>query len=283
MTNINTIEDLIRLLDENPEWREALRDRLLTRELIELPEKFAAFVEKMTEFQSNMATFVLEMTAFKDEMVTFRDEMTAFKDEMVTFRDEMTAFKDEMVTFKDEMVAFRDEMVAFRDETNERLERVEVRLDRIDGRLDRIQDDVGTIRGIYARDSAIRDAIQMADDMGLTWVRSLSQEELGRMSNTPQASDLTRDERRSFRRADLVFEALDSRGTSCYVAVEVSFTVNGRDTSRATDHAQILTALTGSPAYPAVAGMRRDDRISDILESGEIFWFELLPLEQDLE
>ncbi len=255
MTNINTIEDLIRLLDENPEWREALRDRLLTRELIELPEKFAAFVEKMTEFQSNMATFVSEMTAFKDEMVTFRDEM----------------------------VTFRDEMVTFKDETNERLERVEVRLDRIDGRLDRIQDDVGTIRGIYARDSAIRDAIQIADDMGLMWVRSLSQEELGRMSNTPQASDLTRDERRSFRRADLVFEALDSLGTTCYVAVEVSFTVNGRDTSRATDHAQILTALTGSPAYPAVAGMRRDDRFSDILESGEIFWFELLPLEQDLE
>ena len=248
MTNINTIEDLIRLLDENPEWREALRDRLLTRELIELPEKFAAFVEKMTEFQSNMATFVSEMTAFKDEMITFKDEM-----------------------------------VTFRDETNERLERVEVRLDRIDGRLDRIQDDVGTIRGIYARDSAIRDAIQIADDMGLTWVRSLSQEELGRMSNTPQASALTRAERRSFRRADLVFEALDSQGTSCYVAVEVSFTVNGRDTSRAADHAQILTALTSSPAYPAVAGMRRDDRISDILDSGEIFWFELLPLEQDLE
>ena len=262
MTNINTIEDLIRLLDENPEWREALRDRLLTRELIELPEKFAAFVEKMTEFQSNMATFVSEMTAFKDEMITF---------------------KDEMVTFRDEMITFKDEMVTFRDETNERLERVEVRLDRIDGRLDRIQDDVGTIRGIYARDSAIRDAIQIADDMGLTWVRSLSQEELGRMSNTPQASALTRAERRSFRRADLVFEALDSQGTSCYVAVEVSFTVNGRDTSRAADHAQILTALTSSPAYPAVAGMRRDDRISDILDSGEIFWFELLPLEQDLE
>ena len=32
MTTINTIEDLLRLLDENPEWVEALRARLLTRE-----------------------------------------------------------------------------------------------------------------------------------------------------------------------------------------------------------------------------------------------------------
>ena len=41
----NTIEDLIQLLDDNPHWVEALRTRLLTRELIELPEKFANFVE----------------------------------------------------------------------------------------------------------------------------------------------------------------------------------------------------------------------------------------------
>lgn len=36
-TTITTIEDLMRVLDENPEWLEALRTRLLTCELIELP------------------------------------------------------------------------------------------------------------------------------------------------------------------------------------------------------------------------------------------------------
>lgn len=45
MTTINTIEDLIRLLDENPEWVEALRARLLTRELVEMPQTLARFVE----------------------------------------------------------------------------------------------------------------------------------------------------------------------------------------------------------------------------------------------
>ena len=41
MAIINTIEDLIQLLDDNPHWVEALRVRLLTRELIELPESVA--------------------------------------------------------------------------------------------------------------------------------------------------------------------------------------------------------------------------------------------------
>ena len=33
MTTVNTIEDLIRILDEHPEWNEALRSRMLSRDL----------------------------------------------------------------------------------------------------------------------------------------------------------------------------------------------------------------------------------------------------------
>ena len=43
MNEINTLEDLFQLLDDNPELRESLRVRLLSRELIELPEKFAQY------------------------------------------------------------------------------------------------------------------------------------------------------------------------------------------------------------------------------------------------
>ena len=43
---IRTIEDLVRILDDNPEWREALRARLLTRELLEMPNALAKFVEE---------------------------------------------------------------------------------------------------------------------------------------------------------------------------------------------------------------------------------------------
>jgi len=38
-----TVEELIRILDKRPDLLEALRQRILTRELLELPEKFAAF------------------------------------------------------------------------------------------------------------------------------------------------------------------------------------------------------------------------------------------------
>ena len=38
-----TVEELIRILDRRPDLLEALRQRILTRELLELPERFAAF------------------------------------------------------------------------------------------------------------------------------------------------------------------------------------------------------------------------------------------------
>ena len=48
-TTIHTIEDLIRILDDHPEWTDALRARLLTRELIELPEKFTQFLAEVNQ------------------------------------------------------------------------------------------------------------------------------------------------------------------------------------------------------------------------------------------
>ena len=49
MTTINNIEDLIRLLDEHPEWAEVLRARLLTRELLDLPAVLARFIQGTNE------------------------------------------------------------------------------------------------------------------------------------------------------------------------------------------------------------------------------------------
>ena len=46
MTAINDISDLIRLMQDDPAWAEALRSVLLSQELLQLPETFAAFVSE---------------------------------------------------------------------------------------------------------------------------------------------------------------------------------------------------------------------------------------------
>ena len=46
MTTINTLDDFLQALDDNPAWRDAVRARLLGKDLLELPAKFNDFAER---------------------------------------------------------------------------------------------------------------------------------------------------------------------------------------------------------------------------------------------
>ena len=49
MTTINNIADLVRILKEQPEWADTIRGILLSEELLELPARFAEFVQLTQE------------------------------------------------------------------------------------------------------------------------------------------------------------------------------------------------------------------------------------------
>jgi archaellum component FlaC len=161
------------------------------------------------------------------------------------------------------------------EQMDQRFERVDQRLDGVDGTINRILVDLGYLKGAHARNVAIDNAASIARDMGLRRVRNLSQDDLLEIIDAADTSALTAGELRSFRQADLVIESLGSQGEYCYIAVEISFTANGRDTARATRNARLLTAFTGRPAFAAIAGVRRDDRIQENIRSGEVVWHEL--------
>ena len=204
-TTIATVEDLVRVLDEIPGWLEALRVRLLTRELLELPKTMAEFV----------AT------------------------------------------------------------TNRRFEEVDRRFDAVDRRFDRLESDIGPIKAAHARNAAVREADLIAEESGLAFIRTLSDAEIRDLVQSSDTAGIPVNDLRSFRLADLILEARDSSEESCYLAAELSFTANGRDTARAIRNAGLLTRFTGRPAYAAVAGLRHDDRIRDRIEAGQVAWYQL--------
>ena len=49
MTTINNIADLVRIIREQPEWADAIRSILLSQELLELPERFAKFTQRVDQ------------------------------------------------------------------------------------------------------------------------------------------------------------------------------------------------------------------------------------------
>ena len=72
MTTINTIEELIKLLDEKPEWLEAVRARILTRELLDLPQTLADFAEATDR---RFEAVHRQMDGMQQQMDDMRQEM----------------------------------------------------------------------------------------------------------------------------------------------------------------------------------------------------------------
>ena len=207
MPRIDTIEELMQVLDEHPHWLEALRTRLLTRELIELPRRFAEFSAAVDQ---NFARAERRMDTF--------------------------ATKDQM---------------------------------------QKVVDDVGRLKGFMTENVVRRDASGIAMDMGFANPRLLTREEAAYIAYSPALADLPRNERISFRKADAIIEASDEAGETCYVALEVSYTADERDTARALRNADLLRRATGVPAVAAVAYVHADDRIRPALESGGVRLHEL--------
>ena len=201
---IDTVQDLVRVLDEHPQWLDALRARMLP-----LAAKVSLLAEEMRQFKAA---------------------------------------------------------------AERRFDQQDQRLGRVESRLDRVIDDLGPLKGAHAGNVARREAGLIALDLGLRYRKSLTSMELVSLSDAVDTTGIAANELRSFHRADVIVEASDRGGELCYVAVEASYTVNGRDSSRAIRNAGLLTRFTGCRSYAVVAGLRRDDRIQDRVDAGEVFW-----------
>ncbi len=184
---------------------------------------------------------------------------------------------DELLQLPVKFDAFVEEQKAQNEKLGTRLENVEnivqdlnTRTTNLEERVGRIEGDTGAIKGDFARTRTVQDARNIAYDMGLEFVRTLSSDELREMAG----NTLPRDVGRSFRNADLVTLATDGTGTR-YIAMEVSFTADRRDCDRAIRNAGLITRFTGKPAQAAVASVRNDREAAEAVESGAVYWHEL--------
>ena len=145
----------------------------------------------------------------------------------------------------------------------------------INKHLRNIDNSLGVLKGGHAIDAALRDTALIADSMGFDLVRTMSQREIISLARSQNAGEISKNELQSFVRADLIMEVVNGSEEVCYIAVEISFTVDERDTDRAIRNAKFLTQFTGKPAYAAVAGLDKDNRIQSSIEAGDVFWHQL--------
>lgn len=146
---------------------------------------------------------------------------------------------------------------------------------RVDRRLGTIQDDISEVKGGHARTETIRRADVIASALNLIFERALSAGELDEMVRENPDSSIARNELESFTKADLVIKAKDGSRLTNYIAVEISYTADQRDTDRAIRNAQFLTKFTGRPAHAVIASVKNDYDVNNLVSGGSIRWYEI--------
>ena len=230
---ITTINDFVRVLDEHPQWLEAVRERLLPRAVLDLPRQLADFA----------AATERRFEALEGRLGEVEGRLGEVEGRL--------------------------------GEVEGQVKQLRTDVDARGRQLDQLRTDVAPIKAAHVINAARRLAYRIAEVQGLEFVGIVEPQDLGAMVRSSDTHDISDGDLDSFRDADLVLRATGPDKSACYVAVEVSYTVNGRDTRRAIRNAQFLTRFTGCRAYAVVAGLRRDDRIGDAVESGTVAWFKL--------
>ena len=275
MVIIHTTEDLLRALAENPEWKAAVRREILTEELINLPARFDQFVAEQRQFNERIDRFVDEQGQFNERIDRFVDEQGQFNERIDRFVDEQGQFNERIDRFVDEQGQFNERIDRFVDEQGQYNDRADQLFARIDRRFDTMANDLSKIKGYIARTETTRYADAIVDEMGFQKVRVLDPWELVQMTRTADTSGISRGDLRSFHVADLIIEANDGNGNVHYIAIEVSFTADHRDTDRAMRNARLLSRFTGHPAHAAIGSVRNDRDIQDVIDRGQVYWYEL--------
>ena len=203
-------------------------------------------VSRLEDAYENLAT--------KEDLADL-ESRTATKEDLADLEERMTA---RMATKED--LADLEERMTARMATKEEVNQLRI--------------DIGPLKAAHVSNAALMEAPFIAQDMGFKFTRILSPQEKIELSDGQDLSGISRGDIRSFHRADLIMQVTDQHGQECYIAVEMSYTADERDTARAVRNAKYLERFTGKFARAAIAGLRRDRRIEDIYPD-EVFWYEL--------
>ena len=239
MTSMNTLDDFIQVLRENPEFRATVRRELLTEELLSVPTRLTTLEQGITAL-------------LKHAEVTNRrlDQVDTRLNQVDKRLDNVERDKEVKMDINGLGDSYRREVRA-----------------------------QSSFRGAYAQQASNSADLDIAAlfahrhglDEGRIETWHLSRRTLNTWASTHikaiETLGLEPRALRAFRRPDIVAEVKDmaadqDAAPSYYITVEASYTVEKSDIVRATDNAKIVREITGLAVYPVVAGVELDDHMS---------------------
>ncbi len=206
MTTINTIEDLARILREQPTWADALRALILSEDLLDLPARLDRFIEEQQQVNR----------------------------ELRQFNEEQTQVNEELLQFRNEQIQFNEEQRQFNRGVIQRLNSIEGRLGNLEGGdYERRSRSRGLARSMLVLGFE-------SPYIALTQEGVIDPRFTSTVERALRSSRVTREQMGDLYDADLIISANENR----HAVIEVSITADTDDIRRAKDRAGILASIT---------------------------------------
>lgn len=98
---VETFEDILRILKENPQWLEELRRIILTEDLLTLPKRFNQFIEnEFKPLRKDVDILKQDVAVLKQDVAILKEDVAILKEEMAKMKVDIGFLKGELYELK---------------------------------------------------------------------------------------------------------------------------------------------------------------------------------------
>ncbi len=266
---VQDLRDLVALLRQHPEWKEELRRLLLTEELLQLPALVRSLLQKIDR--------LVESSQRHEEWLKRHDEWFQRHEEWLKRLTRLQEAHEERLARVEERLTYLEERM---DSLEARMDRLEAMVQENRERLQRLENMVG-----YLLEVEYREKIHAyLGAHGFYKTRVLPRDKQAELVDEAEAQGkLAPEERVELLLLDIVVRGWYQRKQPVYLAVEVSYTIEPKDVTRALARSLLLQRLVGEEAravWPLVAGkdIREEAQVAArahqvlVLVDGQLTW-----------
>ena len=265
MTTINTMQDLTRLLRENPEWRDEIRRELLTEELLELPQRFAEYARvtdlRLDVIERKVDTLTDNLNALTGRVDALTENVNALAERVDALTERMDALTENVNALTHNVIALtgRVDTLGYRVDSL-RGYALEQRLPRQLPPLASREFDVRRIYSIWPPGTfAMNQRMQAFEDM---------------LEQAAEEGVITDDDETRLRVTDLIMRSQRKADMSTlWFVVEASGVINYEDITRVKRSADALASIYGQDAAPIVYGYHIQEEQKELARQLEVTVF----------
>ena len=254
-------QELLQLLDNNPDFRAAIRRQLLTTELLELPQRVAEVTQVVANLAAQIHTFTEEtnrrlaileeqaietnrrLAILEEQAIETNRRLAILETDVAVLKTDVATLKADVATLKTDVATLKTDVSALQGSDLERRARRNI--------LNIARDELNLTRGKILlatgreTDPALLQIIERAEEQG-----RISEQQVDHVLVT-----------------DIIIRARRTTDRQYVHAIlEVSQTIRQDDIQRAYDRAATVAAATGEATVAAVIGATIDPRQRDQAE-----------------